>query len=183
MSSFFDRRRSEVALNDDDDDDDMRTDGDEMDDDMRTDDASDSAAPSRPERSSGVPFGLAYLARRSRVSSSGWSSRRARRADASSRRRRAKRCCLARRARRMWVVGAGRRGWIGIRRRRSILSLSSDGLEDTNEDVDDAFDGDDFWQRSHAWLLLQRLSVLVGGAVLYGFKHTPRQDGVAGSNF
>merc|ERR1712159_851168 len=170
MSSFFDRRRS-VALNDDDDDDDMRTDGDEMDDDMRTDDASDSAvfnyAPRGPRD---VPFGLAYLATTLAcffvgvvVATRTTSGREF--ATKTSEEVLFSTSCAA-------YVGGGsgekEDGFGGHRRRRSILSLSSDGLEDTNEDVDDALDGDDFWQRSHAWLLLATcLAVLVGGGVLF----------------
>ena len=175
MSSFFDRRRS-VALNDDDDDDDdVRTDGDEMDD-MRTDDASDSAVFNyAPRGARDVPFGLAYLATTLAcffvgvvVATRTTSGREF--ATKTSEEALFSTSCAA------YVGGFGsgekEDGFGGHRRRRSMLSLSSDGLEDTNEDVDDAFDGDDFWQRSHAWLLLATcLSVLVGGAVLYGFKH------------
>ncbi len=169
MSSFFDRRRS-VALNDDDDD---ASDGDEMDD-MRTDDASDSAVFNyAPREKRDVPFGLAYLVTTLAcffvgvvVATRTTSGREF--ATKTSEEALFSTSCAA-------YVGGGsgeKEDGFGGHRRRSMLNLSSDGLEDTNEDVDDAFDGDDFWQRSHAWLLLATcLAVLVGGAVLYGFKH------------
>merc|ERR1712159_464199 len=147
MSSFFDRRRS-VALNDDDDEDD---------DDMRTDDASDSAVFNyAPRGARDVPFGLAYLATTLAcffvgvvVATRTTSGREF--ATKTSEEVLFSTSCAA-------YVGGGsgekEDGFGGHRRRRSILSLSSDGLEDTNEDVDDAFDGTIFGNgrtRGYSW--------------------------------
>jgi len=57
---------------------------------------------------------------------------------------------------------------------RRLLSSSSshEEFDDTNDDLDDAFDGDDFWQQSHAWLLLAIFSaIFLGVTFLYGFQH------------
>jgi hypothetical protein len=53
-----------------------------------------------------------------------------------------------------------------------LLLSNKDEFKDTNDDLDDVFDGDDFWQSSHAWLLLAIVSaVALGVTFLYGFQY------------
>ena len=44
-----------------------------------------------------------------------------------------------------------------------LLLSNKDEFKDTNDDLDDVFDGDDFWQSSHAWLLLAIVSAVALG--------------------
>ncbi|CAL6326485.1 unnamed protein product [Bathycoccus prasinos] len=53
-----------------------------------------------------------------------------------------------------------------------LLLSNTDEFKDTNDDLDDVFDGDDFWQSSHAWLLLAIVSaVALGVTFLYAFQY------------
>ena len=50
--------------------------------------------------------------------------------------------------------------------------IENEEFKDTNDDLDDMFDGDDFWQSSHAWLFLAIVSaVALGVTFLYGFQY------------